>query len=133
MARRSTTSSREPSQPGTAATSAIAKFCRTLPGTTEDIKWEDHLVFSVGRKMYACMSVADSNGVSFKCDEEDNLRLTQIDGIIPTPYAARFGWVSVTRKGILKPAEIKALVRKSHQLVASCLPKKTRRQLGLDG
>lgn len=28
-------------------------LCRSLPGATEDLKWESSLVFSVGGKMFA--------------------------------------------------------------------------------
>jgi predicted DNA-binding protein (MmcQ/YjbR family) len=29
------------------------ELCRSLPGVTEDVKWENDLIFSVGGKMFA--------------------------------------------------------------------------------
>ena len=34
-------------------TDPLVAFCRSLPGATEDIKWEHDLIFSVGGKMFA--------------------------------------------------------------------------------
>ena len=48
---------------------SIQEFCRTLPHTTEDVKWGTNLVFSVGNKMYAGFDLdhPEANSVSFKC------------------------------------------------------------------
>ena len=107
-------------------TTPLARYCRTLPGTTEDIKWEDDLVFSVASKMYAAFDLENSDELGFKCDDAEFERLTRIDGIIPAPYAARFGWVKVTRKGVLPLPELKRLIRRSYDLVVEKLPAKTR-------
>ncbi len=112
-----------------AADSPLARFCRSLPGTTQDVKWVDDLVFSVGGKMYASFHVDDRHRLGFKCTEQDMLRLVQIDGIIPAPYAARFGWVSVLRRGVLGAAELRRLIRKSYGLVVEGLPGRVRREL----
>ncbi len=110
---------------------SLKDLCRSLPATTEDIKWGDDHVFSVGGKMYAAFDVEDESRYGFKCDDDDFDELTEREGIIPAPYAARFGWVSVREPGALKRAEAERLIRKSHALVASKLTKKLRRELGL--
>ena len=115
------------------ADSALAAFCRTLPGTTEDIKWGNDLVFSVAGKMYAGFDVAGTGAVGFKCDDIEFERLTKIDGIIPAPYAARFGWVSVTRRGVLPATDLKRCLRRSYDLVVEKLPAKTRAALAEQG
>lgn len=102
----------------------LKDFCRTLPGTTEDVKWEDHLMFSVGKKIYAGFDVEDTDSFGIKCDDIDFERLTKIDGIIPAPYAARFGWVKFTRGDVMPLAKVKALILKSHGLVMAGLPRK---------
>lgn len=109
--------------------SALADFCRSLPGTTEDIKWGDDLVFSVGERMYAAFDIEDSDELGFKCSEEDFDRLTELDGIIPAPYAARFFWVKVQHRGALPVGELKRLIRCSFALVLGKLPKRVRRQI----
>lgn len=110
-------------------THPLHAFCRSLPGTTEDIKWGNDLVFSVAGKMYVGFDVDDPEHLGFKCDDIEFERLTKIDGIIPAPYAARFGWVSITRKGVLPLADVKTLIRRSYDLVVEKLPAKTRAAL----
>lgn len=112
--------------------SALAAYCRTLPGTTEDIKWGNDLVFSVAGKMYAGFDVQDTGALGFKCDDIEFDRLTKIDGIIPAPYAARFGWVSITRRGVLRPGELKKRIRRSYELVVERLSAKARAELAKD-
>jgi predicted DNA-binding protein (MmcQ/YjbR family) len=105
---------------------SLQEFCRSLPGVTEDIKWEDHLVFSVGGKMFASFNVDRGVPLGFPCSDEDFDALTVRRGIIPAPYAARFGWVSVQEPVSLVQSEARALLRAAHALVLAKLPKRTR-------
>jgi len=112
-----------------AASSTLKGHCRSLPYTTEDVKWGDDLVFSVGGKMYAAFDLDNEDELAFKCRDEDFDRLTQIDGIIPAPYAARFGWVKVQRRGVLSAAETRNLLRASYDMVVQKLPAGVRKQV----
>ena len=106
------------------------EFCRTLPGTTEDIKWECNRVFSVGEKMFAVMDAKDKDkSVSFKVDDDRFLELTDREGIIPAPYLARAKWVMVQDLSTLPDAEAKALLKRSHELVFAKLTKKLQREI----
>jgi predicted DNA-binding protein (MmcQ/YjbR family) len=67
---------------------------------------------------------------SFKCTPEEFAELTELDGIIPAPYAARYHWVAVQKPAALKQAEIKRLVKDSYEMVKAKLPKKTLARLG---
>ena len=99
----------------------LRRFCLELPGVTEDVKWGEDLVWSVGRKMFAACHESDDGGpelpVGFKCSDEDFERLTGKTGIIPAPYAARFGWVSVRERGALSQKELERLVGEAYRLV----------------
>lgn len=112
-----------------ASTSPVGKFCRGLPGATADIKWGDNLMFCIGGKIFAGMQCDDPHSVGFKCDEMEFERLTKVEGIIPAPYAARFGWVKVTRAGVLKQAPLEKLIRRSYDLVRAGLPARVRASL----
>ncbi|WP_426340678.1 MmcQ/YjbR family DNA-binding protein [Pseudoduganella sp. S-14] len=106
------------------------EFCRTLPGTTEDIKWECNRVFSVGEKMFAVMDAKDKDkSISFKVDDDRFLELTDREGIIPAPYLARARWVMVQDLSKLPDAEAKALLKRSHELVFAKLTKKLQREI----
>jgi predicted DNA-binding protein (MmcQ/YjbR family) len=106
----------------------------TLPGATEDIKWGADLVYSVGGKMF-CVFLLEAGRAatcSLKVDDERFLELTGVPGVVPAPYLARARWVQVGRVHGLAGADLDALVRRSHALVASRLTKKLQRDIGID-
>ncbi len=110
---------------------AMLKFCRSLPHATEDVKWKKDLIFSVGEKMFAGFDVRGGDAIGFNTTPETFETLTQQEGIVPAPYAARFHWVSVADMEELPLSMLKDLVRESYNLVAAKLPAKVRRKLGL--
>jgi predicted DNA-binding protein (MmcQ/YjbR family) len=115
------------SKPG--GRSVLKQFCRSLPGTTEDVKWEDDLVFSIGGKMYAAFDLENEREFGFKCEEDEFMGLIQKDGVIPAPYLAKHFWVKVNKKSALPDAEWKRLLRKAHGLVLAKLPVKKQREI----
>ena len=111
----------------------VVDFCRNLPGVTEDVKWDNDLVFSVGGKMFVVFGLPDFEPFSFKVHPAVFATLTQQEGIRPAPYLAQHSWVSVSSLGVLSEEEITALIQESYALVAQKLPKKTREKLGITG
>lgn len=109
----------------------LQDHCRSLQAATEDVKWGAALCFSVGGKLFVMFDLDDQREFSFKCDEDDYDRLTEIPGIIPAPYAARLGWVKVTTAAKLPARETRALLTKAHALAALKLSKKKQRELGV--
>jgi predicted DNA-binding protein (MmcQ/YjbR family) len=110
----------------------LLDFCRTLPGATEDVKWGNHLVFSVGDKMFAMFDVGDSDLLRFKVSEGVFPILTREPGITPAPYLARQSWIMLDHLRVLPSEEIQDLLRESHELVAAKLTRKLRRELGIE-
>jgi predicted DNA-binding protein (MmcQ/YjbR family) len=109
----------------------LREFCLALPHTTENIQWEDDLVFKIVGKMYAVASLEpDDHWLSFKCSPEDFATLVDRPGIIPAPYLARAHWVALETDTALARAELKPLLIQAHALVFAKLPKKT--QLALN-
>lgn len=108
----------------------IRSFALSLPGATEDIKWENHLCFNVGAKMFLVTS-PDSIPVSasFKTDDEGFESWTTREGIIPAPYMARNKWVLADDIRRLSENEWKTVIRKSYDLVFSKLTKKLQREI----
>nr|WP_315394081.1 MmcQ/YjbR family DNA-binding protein [uncultured Duganella sp.] len=106
-------------------------LCRSLPGATEDIKWECNLVYSVGGKMFAITEAVDNpTGISFKVDDDRFLELTDRPGIVPAPYLARAKWVYIEDLKAIGDAEAAALLKRAHELVFSKLTKKLQREIG---
>lgn len=112
---------------------SLADHAMRLPGATQDIKWGADWVASVGGKMF--FVGGPHPGVwthcSFKVDEHRFLELTDLPGIEPAPYAARYHWVAVVDSKALPLAELKALVGRSHALVAAKLTRRLRQSLGI--
>jgi predicted DNA-binding protein (MmcQ/YjbR family) len=110
--------------------STLLAFCRALPHATEDIKWGNDLIFSVGAKMFASFT---NNGrdATFGCKvpQDEFAAVTAIDGISPAKYAARFHWISVDDPHVLPEAEALQFLRGSYELVKAGLSKKAQRAI----
>ncbi len=109
----------------------VRRRCLSFPHATEQVQWEDDLVFKVGGKMFA-VTPLEPRGVylSFKCTPEEFGELTDLPGIIPAPYLARAHWIALEHEDALPAAEIKRLLRKSYDLVFAKLTKKAQAALG---
>lgn len=106
----------------------LQQICEALPGVTTDIKWENHLCFNVGGKMFM-ITAPDEVPVnaSFKTTDEDFEMLTERKGFIPAPYLARYKWVKVDDVGRLTIAEWKQYAQHAYQMVYDKLPVKVRK------
>ena len=112
----------------------LRRFCLALPHTTEQVQWEDALVFKVGGRMYAVANLEPGPvWLSFKCTQEEFAELIERPGILPAPYLARAYWAALDAEPDSSEApsrtEIEAFVRRSYQLVFSALPRKTQASL----
>lgn len=106
-------------------------FCRQLPGVTEDVKWENDLVFSVGGKMFAAFQLPEGEPIGLKVDAAVFPVMIQQPGISPAPYLAKHNWVKIATRETLPAETLKDLLRDAHALVAAKLPKKVQALLGL--
>ena len=108
----------------------VRKFAMSLPHVTEQIQWEDHLLFKIGGKMFAITSLGpEGPRLSLKTTPEKFYGLTEIPGVIPAPYMARNHWVALERWDAVRRNELQELIRESYDLVFAKLPKKTQAQL----
>jgi len=100
-------------------------------GATEEVQWEDHLLFKVGGKIFVISSLDNTseNLMSVKADPEVFEELIETEGIVPAPYLAKAKWIAVKRKCRLKPAELKALIKTSYNLVYEKLPKRVKTEI----
>jgi predicted DNA-binding protein (MmcQ/YjbR family) len=105
----------------------IQQICEKLPGVTQDIKWENHLCFNVGNKMFL-VTAPDSVpcSASFKTTDDDFEALCNRDGFIPAPYMARHKWVHLDNINRLNKKEWEQFINQSYKLVFSKLPAKLR-------
>jgi predicted DNA-binding protein (MmcQ/YjbR family) len=109
----------------------LRRHCATLSGATRDIKWGADEVYSVAGKMFAVFWIdkGKPKTVSFKCDPERFLELTDQKGIVPAPYLARAHWVQVQDPKALADAVARELVARSHDLVFTKLTRKQQAEI----
>ena len=104
---------------------AVREFCRALPGATEDVKWGNDLVFSIGGKMFAVVCLEPPHQMSFKCTPEAFAELIEREGIIPAPYLARAMWVQERELGeVLERRAREDLLATAYELVRAKLPRR---------
>ena len=109
----------------------IQAICKKLTAVTEDIKWGNDLVFSIGGKMFCVVGLDQSPATaSFKVKEDDFEEMCSRDGFKPAPYLARYKWVWIDSIGRLNKKEWEQYTWQSYKLVQDKLPLKTKRQLG---
>ncbi len=103
----------------------------SFKGATEEVQWEDHLLFKVGGKIFviSALNNTSENLMSIKNDPEVFDELVETEGIVPAPYLAKAKWIAVKRSCRLKPAELKALIKTSYNLVYEKLPKRVKNEI----
>lgn len=113
----------------------VHAHCLAFPHVTEVVLWGNDLVFKIGGKMFAVISLEDASDhcMSFKCTPEKFAELVEQDGIVPAPYVARYHWVALKRFNVLSDKELKALLRVAYDLVLAKLPKKVKAELAGNG
>jgi predicted DNA-binding protein (MmcQ/YjbR family) len=110
----------------------IQKICVKFKGVTEDIKWENHLCFNIGGKMFL-VTAPDHvpPTASIKVSDEDFETLPSREGIIPAPYMARHKWVYLDSINRFSKKEWEAFIKQAYTLVASKLSLKQQKLLNL--
>jgi predicted DNA-binding protein (MmcQ/YjbR family) len=110
----------------------IQRICKKLPSVTEEIKWENHLCYCIGQKMFV-VTAPDSSPVSasIKVSDEEFAELAEREGCKPAPYMAKYKWIYMDDINTLTKKEWEKYLKEAYHLVASKLSAKTRKQLGI--
>src|SRR5688572_9900365 len=110
----------------------IQGICKRLPAVTEDIKWGNDLVFSVGSKMFCVVGLEQTpNSASFKVTDDQFDEMCDREGFKPAPYLAKYKWVWVDDISRLNKSEWKKYITQSYELVKQKLTPKIKKELGL--
>lgn len=107
----------------------LRSICLAHKGATEEVQWENHLLFKVGGKMFCITDLNDANNTSFKVADEDFEALSTGDTFIPAPHLQRAKWVKIAQPQHLKLPEWKRYIEASYNLVKLKLPKKVQATL----
>lgn len=108
----------------------LKRLSAPWPGVTDDVKWGDDLIFSVGGKMFCglCLRGGEQGKLSFKVEPDRFLEFTDRPGFRPAPYMARCHWVTLDDPSIVPAKELDALLRRAYELVRAGLTRKRQRE-----
>ena len=112
----------------------IAEELRTMAmnklGASEDIKWEDHVCFSVAKKMFMVITPDHIPvSASFKVDIETFETVISKPGFSKHKYLGRYHWVQLDNINRLSRKEWDEFINLTYSLVVEKLSSKTRKNL----
>lgn len=101
----------------------LREYCLSLPGTEEEIKWEENLCFMIERKIFLLYSL-NGGGLALKCNREEFEELAARDGIHQAWHMAKRQWIGLDNLEVMPVAELKKRVAESREMVLRKLTKK---------
>ncbi|MGC3945671.1 MAG: MmcQ/YjbR family DNA-binding protein [Chryseolinea sp.] len=108
----------------------IRNLCLSLPHVTQDIKWGNDLVFSIGGKMFCVAGLNQSpTSASFKVTDEEFEEVSARPHFKPAPYVAKYKWVLIEDITRMRKKDWERYVKQSYELVKAKLPAKLKKQL----
>ncbi len=110
-------------------TEKLTNYCMSMKGVQESIKWEDHLCYTIGDKIFCMTGMTDESGVTIKVTPEDFIELTERDGIEQAPYMAKGQWIGVQKRNALRQKEWEHYLTKAYHLIKSKLTKKLQNEI----
>ena len=112
----------------------IRTYCLSKTAVSESLPFDENtLVFKVGSKMFALMSLdSDPLNLNLKCNPEKAILLrNDYSQITPGYHMNKKHWNTIKIDGMLSPSLIRALIDHSYELVVSGLTKKERLKLNI--
>lgn len=107
----------------------IREFCLAMPGVTEVVQWESHLLFKVGGKMFAMIDL-DGHSCWLRCDPEKYAELIELEDIAPASHNMwKYHWVAMETLSAVPDRELRELLTGSYEIVKAGLSRKARAAL----
>ena len=117
-------------QPNSMNVQQIQDLCAALPGACSRLYGapQNILVFAVDDKQFAYFKTSEPEQwrFSFRVSPDRFLELTDMPGIKPARYMARFHWVTVVRPSSLPADYLRELLEWSYQRALTSLSKARR-------
>lgn len=107
-------------------------YCLGKAGVIEDTPFgEEHLVFKVGGKMFALLSLDEvPSSANLKCDPDRALELRdRYEEVQPGYHMNKKHWNTVEISGGIPETELRKMIDHSYDLVVGGLPKAKRSSL----
>lgn len=111
----------------------IREYCLKKKAVSESFPFDnDTLVFKVGGKMFALLSLNSDFGLNLKCEPDKAINLReQFNDITPGYHMNKEHWNTLNLNGKLKPELIFELIDHSYNLVKNSLPLKVKKEFNL--
>jgi predicted DNA-binding protein (MmcQ/YjbR family) len=107
----------------------IREHCLGLPFVTEVVRWEEHLLFKVGGRMFAMIDL-DGHSCSLRCTPEMYAELVELADVVPCSHNMwKYHWVTTETLNAVPDREFRALLTAAYQIVRAGLPKAVRAEL----
>ena len=110
----------------------LRSICLSFQAVTEEVKWGNDLCFFIGEKMFCVTSLEPPHTFSFKVTDAEFDELSRSEGFKPAPYLARAKWVFVNDPSKLSRKDLKNYLQQSYDLIKTKIPKKQRKDLGIE-
>ena len=110
----------------------VREYCLQKPYCTESMPFDEWtLVFKVGDKMFALLSLEGSSALNLKCNPERAIELREHypEAIFPGYHMNKKHWNTVLLGEILQDEMIRNMIDHSYDLVFDKLPKKVKEEL----
>ena len=107
-------------------------YCLSLPLSEECTPFdENHLVYKIGGRMYACADMTAFDRIALKCDPDEALVLRERHAeITPAVHFNKKHWNDVRTTGDLPDAFVRRQIRNSYLLaLAGVTPRSVRDEL----
>ena len=107
---------------------SVRNYCLSLPLVTEDCAFgDDHLLFRVSGKIFACVGLDSPCRMALKCDADYALELRdRYSAIEPAFHWNKKYWNQLSLPDSLGEAFVRSLIRRSYAEVVKKLPKSFR-------
>lgn len=109
----------------------IRAYCLEKPGVSECFPFDEvTLVFKVGGKMFALVSLDGDASINLKCDPEKAIELREhFSFVLPGYHMNKMHWNTVLMRSAVSNGQLKEWVDWSYGLVKNSLPKKIKAEL----
>jgi len=112
----------------------IRAYCISKKAVTEGFPFDDTtLVFKVGGKMFALLSLDEGHAINLKCDPEMAMTLReQYEAVQPGYHMNKTHWNTVMLNGSVPGSLIREWIDHSYDLILKSLSRKVQQSIKFD-
>jgi predicted DNA-binding protein (MmcQ/YjbR family) len=109
----------------------IREYCINKKGVTESLPFDDTtLVFKVGNKMFALLSLDTNGNINLKCEPEEAIRLREQHFFVkPGFHMNKQHWNTIEDSPQISTKLLRQWIDDSYQLIFDKLPKKIQEEV----